>query len=287
MRVFFAALVFCAFAHGLSAYKVKDARGVEFEFAAPPKVATIVPSVTEIIFAIGADENLLADSRYCVYPDGAKLKPKIGGYIDPDYEKIALLKPELFVLPGVKDSRMQERLAKFSIPCFLLHREGLENISADVRMMGELFQKRARAEEIAEKIDALVREREANKKIPDSKKMRALFLFGNMAAGAGSYVGDLLEVCGFANCAAAAGKPWPALSREFLLKSNPEIVFVAVETEAERKEFETLITSDPVWRAVAAVKNGRVHFIPRDAVIVPAPRVVEAVALMKSFAPKN
>jgi len=134
---FFAA---CAFA-----YSVTDAQGTRFDFEKPPRCATVVPAITQNIFAIGAGEYLLANSRYCDFPEEAKRKIKIGGYIDPDYEKIVSLKPDIFILPATADSRVARRLEKLGIKCFVLHGEGIANISADVRMLGKLFDLRKRA----------------------------------------------------------------------------------------------------------------------------------------------
>lgn len=202
--VFLAALFFLApLSRG---YEAVDALGRKFEFSKPPVCATIVPAVTQNIFAIGADSFLVANSRFCVYPEGAKRKIKLGGYIDPDYEKIAELKPEIFILPSTADSRVERRLAKLGIKCFVLNAEGIENIAADIRLLGALFDKRSEAEKCAAEFERLI------SRSDEGRGRSALFMFGKMAAGKGSFVGGLLEAWRLKNCAEKIGRPWAGAS---------------------------------------------------------------------------
>lgn len=266
----------CAFA-----YAVEDAQGTHFEFEKSPRCATVVPAITQNIFAIGAGKYLVANSRYCDFPEEAKHRIKIGGYIDPDYEKIVSVKPEIFILPATSDSRVANRLRKLGIKCFILNGEGIANISADVRLLGKLFGLEESAEKTAAAFDSALK--------PDNSGggRRAFFMFGRMAAGRGSFAGDLLNACGLANCADKIGRPWAEVPREFVLAANPEIIFAEYENEKSRAETERFFRTDSVWRTTSAVKNSRICFVPRDTVIVPSVRVAEALEIMRAFLQKN
>ena len=205
----FTAAALCACSACLG-YAVRDARGVEFEFSGPPRAATIVPAITQNIFAAGAGKYLVANSRYCDYPEEAKGKIKLGGYIDPDYEKILSVKPEIFLLPTTADSRVERRLSKLGIKCFILNGEGLENISADLRLLGRLFGTSETAEKVADSFDTLLKSGS-----PAGRGRRAMFMFDKMAAGKGSFAGGLLAACGLENCADKTGRPWAEVGREF------------------------------------------------------------------------
>ena len=258
------------------AYTVKDANGNVFEFAKPPRSATLVPAVSQNIFAIGADENLIANSRFCNIPEGAKKKIKIGGFIDPDYEKILAIKPDIVIVSKTNDSRIEKRLKKLGIKSFVLHGEGIEFISADVRMLGKLFQKEEMANKIADEFDALVSQ---NSDV--GKNRKAIFMFGKMASGKGSFVGDLMKACGLKNCADSIGSPWSEVSKEFVLTARPEIIFVEVADNTARQSAEKFYKSDPIWRTTPAVKNNAIYYIPRDLVIIPSVNVLEALKLMR------
>ena len=82
------------------ARQVSDARNDIFDFPKTPHAITLVPSITQNIYAIGAEDFLSGNSVFCKYPKGAEAKPKLGGFLNPDYAKIASLKPDVAVLPN-------------------------------------------------------------------------------------------------------------------------------------------------------------------------------------------
>lgn len=258
---------------------VIDARGGKFEFSSVPKVATLIPAVTESIFALGAGDSLVADSIFCSYPEKAKTKVKIGSFLNPDYERIAELKPDVFILPRLSDDRIESRLKKLGIRCFFLHAEGLENISKDILLLGELLQRQQEAAAIAKDIES------ATAKTCDGR--RAMFMFGSMAAGKGSFIGDVMEACGLKNCCDSIGKPWPVPSREFIIAANPQIVFVEYSSESEKRSLAEHYRSDPAWRSTDAVRKNLICFMPRDVVTIPSCRVIETVNMMREFCKRN
>ena len=279
MRAALSWVLFFGFLGSADAYTVKDARGTEFEFSEPPRVATVMPAVTESVFALGAGDLLLADSVFCSYPEEAKTKPKVGSFLNPDYEKIAELKPDVFILPTLSDDRIESRLKKLGIKCFFLNSEGLENISKDIILLGDLLRRRQEAARIARNIES------ATVKTQDGR--RAMFMFGNMAAGKGSFIGGIMEVCGLKNCCDSIGKPWPVPSREFIIAANPQIVFVEYASESDKLYLEAFYKSDPVWSSTDAVKNDAVCFMPRNIVTIPSYRIMETISLMRDFCKKT
>ena len=187
------ALAFAAaFAAAVSAAArtVADASGKVFEFASPPKAATVVPSLSQEIFAIGAQDFLLGNSNYCIYPEAAKSKPRLGGLLNPDYEKIASFKPDIFLLPLSPTGRaIARRLESVGVRAFFTNPEGIGNISKDVALLGRVFFRDTEAEKIARGFDAELSSPEGR---AAGRGRRALFMFGNMAAGAGSFVSGML-----------------------------------------------------------------------------------------------
>ncbi len=270
--------IFMLWANLSFAYKVRDSRGVEFDFSKPPTCATVVPAVTQNLFAIGAGDLLVANSKFCDFPQEAKSKIKIGGFIDPDYEKIVELNPDVVIVPKTKDGRIEQRLEKLGVKCFVLNGEGLNFISQDVRLLGRLTGKIAEAEKVAAEFESII---STNSNPP--KKHRAIFMFGRMAAGKGSFVGDIIERCGLENCAKAIGIPWAEVSREFVLSARPEIIFAEIVNDADKARLEKFFRSDPIWRSTDAVKKSAIFFVPRSLVVVPSVRVAEAIKLMREY----
>ncbi len=174
------ALAFAAaFAAAVSAAArtVADASGKVFEFASPPKAATVVPSLSQEVFAIGAQDFLLGNSNYCIYPEAAKSKPKLGGLLNPDYEKIASFKPDIFLLPLSPTGRaIARRLESVGVRAFFTNPEGIGNISKDVALLGRVFFRDAEAEKIARGFDAELSSPEGR---AAGRGRRALFMGGS------------------------------------------------------------------------------------------------------------
>lgn len=274
----FAAL-FCAQAcASLCAYTAKDMDGREFEFAAPPKIASITPSVSETVARLGMDGSLVGVSRYCEYPPVLKSKPRLGGFIDPDYEKILTLRPDIVIIPKTSDAVVRGKLERLGIPCFLTYPDGIENVSKNVLLIGAVLGRDGEAKKIADEIEREIAPRGG------ARGPKAVFLFGRMAAGKGSFVGGLLERAGFENVAAKSGKAWPVLSREFILANPPDVIIL------EAKEGETALAlaqpfkDDPLWARTPAVKNGKIYTVESQAVIVPGPRIAKAAKRLREIA---
>lgn len=285
MKLFFTVLCAALFSYCAAAREVADASGRTFDFDAPPTAATVVPNISQEVYAIGAQDFLLGNSNYCTYPEDAKLKPKLGGLLNPDYEKIAKAAPEIFLLPLSPTGRaIARRLESVGVRAFFTNPEGIGNISKDVALLGKVFFRDAEAEKIARGFDAELSSPEGR---AAGRGRKALFMFGNMAAGRGSFVGGLLDACGLKNCADAAGAPWPVLSREFIVSAAPEIIFAEVSSSADESEIMRRFKSDPAWASTPAVKGSKICFIHRDIATIPSPRVLEALRIMREFCAKN
>lgn len=267
------------------ARQVSDARNDIFDFPKTPHAITLVPSITQNIYAIGAEDFLSGNSVFCKYPKGAEAKPKLGGFLNPDYAKIASLKPDVAVLPnGRGGAAIARKLESMGVPTFFTNAEGIENISADIRLLGRLFDREAQAEEVAADFDKKLAEAG---KAAEGRGRRALFMFGEMAAGRGSFAGGLLGVCGLANCADSAKSPWPILSREYILKSAPEVLFIEVADLSQSEKIAEKLRRDPIWAATPAVRNGKICPIWRGDISYPSIRLLGALETMRSFLREN
>lgn len=276
------------------AYTLSDAAGQVFEFENPPKIACITPSVSETILDLDCGDKLLGVSRYCSYPKGLaksqererilNSKPRLGGFIDPDYEKILLLKPDLFVIPLTSSNTQADKVKKMGIKVFFTYPDGIDSVAKNTLLLGELFGKKPLAEKLVADFEAEISKAAG---ISPEKRPRALFLFGKMAAGCGSYVGELMNLCGFLNVADAAKKPWPVLSREAVLTLNVEILILEAKDEEAFLRQKSELEADKVWAATPAFKSGEVYFVETDAVIRPSLRLKKAVAALANIREKH
>ncbi len=253
------------------AYVAKDLDEKSFKFETCPRIASITPSVSETVFLLGKTDKLLGVSRYCNYPETLKDKPSFGGFVDPNYEKILKFKPELIILPKTSDSTVRDKLARLEIPVFLIHADGIDNIVKNTLMIGQVLDKNFEAQLLAQKVSEAIKPN-----LNVSKRPKAMLLFGKLAAGKGSYVGELLERVGFENLAAKSGTPWPVLSKEFLLLNQPEVLILEVKENENFQKMCEKLYADPLWSKTPAVKNKKIYEINSELIIVPAPRIIKA-----------
>ncbi len=272
MRFFltFGLIFFCGW---LSAIEIVDGRGMRHNFSTSPKAVALAPVVTDLIFAIEAEDNLLAVSAFSD-TRGKDIK-KIGSIFGADWEKIVVIAPDVVIIPYTMDDGVAKRLDKIGIKCVSLHKESLSGIADDIVMLGEIFSRREKAKFLAEQFQRKLNNPHL------AEKIRCAFLFSSVAAGKGSFVSDALNLCGFKNCADKTNSPWPILSREFILGENPQALFLAADSEAHfNREFERL-RADPAWRSTDALKNGRVYFVPLNDIVLPSVRVLNAINLFE------
>ena len=269
MRRLFAIIyiLFCAFV--CFAIEVVDGSGRCFSFKNSPKVVSIAPVVTDLIFAIGAEDNLLAVSAFCD-TQGMNIK-RIGSSFGLDWEKLVELNPELVICSYVRDNSLRSRLQECGIKYLCLNEEGLANTASDIRLLGKIFSKQVNAEKLARKFEDTI------KKQTKGNRPKAIFLLGSVAAGAGSFVGDVLKAGGFENCVDKISSPWPVLSREFILGENPDVLFFTASSEIQREFVLSNIKDDIAWKNTNAVKNNRIYFVPFDDIILPSVRVLNAI----------
>ncbi len=280
MRLLLALLLFFNFGKILFSETIKDSLGNEFDVDKKTlKVATLCPSITEIIYAIGAENSLVANSRYCRFPPDAENKPKIGGMFDADYEKILILKPDLLILPNLNNDALLKKLQTLKFKCFLLHKESLYNIPKDIILLGELLGKESQAKILSEKITDFI---EAQKK-SSYKIKKSLVMFGKMSAGKTSYVGQALEACGLENISQSRNA-WPVLSREFIIAANPEILIIEKKSDDDEDKIIAEYNADSVWKNTAAVKNKRIYFLDSDLVSIPGPRILQVMQKISEIA---
>ncbi len=269
------AAVFVWLAAAVSAFsaEVVDGNGRRVVLPENPRAVAISPAAVDVVVWAGARKNLVAVSAYS-YIGGDSL-PVVGTSYCLDWERVILLKPDVVITSNIRDESVERRLARFGIKCVYLHKEGLANIPEDVRLAGEIFGTRPVAEAAAERFKRAVLRRRSGAKIP------ALFLFGSVAAGKGSYVSDLLSNFGFENCADKTESAWPVLTREFVLRENPRALFLAVASPEQRADELARLRADPVWGGIDAVRNNRVYFVEMDKIIISSPRVEASAELLQ------
>src|SRR5512139_2730889 len=136
-----------------------DEMGRQVKISYPAKrIVSLAPSITEILFALGLDEEVAAITNFCDYPEAVLNKPRIGGFVNPDIEKIVSLKPDLII--GIRDGNRMDtvhRLNDSGFPVYLIDPKGFDGVMRTIKNIGEVV---GREKESKKMIKEMVNKRE-------------------------------------------------------------------------------------------------------------------------------
>jgi len=250
---------------------VTDDAGRRVTLAAPARrIVSLLPSFTEILFAIGAGDRLVGRTTWCDYPPEALAVPSVGDAMPPSVEAVAARRPDLVVLyrsgPNVTAAEQLERLG---IPTVLLDLNRLEELGPATRRLGTLTGRQVPAESLAAAVDRVVSRPPA----PSTQSL-AFIVWDNppIVIGAGSYLDRLAALAGARNVFHDVGSPSAQVSIETIAARDPD--FLAVLSDSA---VPPAYASRPEWRVVQAVRERRFLFLPGQLFGRPGPRAADAI----------
>lgn len=246
------------------------------------RIVSLVPSVTEMLFAIGAGDQVVGVSTFDRYPPDVATRPRVGALVDPDIERILRLRPDLVIVYGSQDELIA-RLARSGIGTFRYRHAGLADITATLEAIGARIGRAREATTLAASIDAgLDQVRAAVRGRP--RPSTALIigrergsLRGLYASGGVGFLHDVLELAGGRDVFGDVAREGLQISTETLLARAPEVI-LELHASAEGWPADAVPRERAVWTrlaAVPAVRNGRVTLLVDDKLTVPGPRIVE------------
>jgi iron complex transport system substrate-binding protein len=251
----------------------------------PSRIVSLVPAVTEMLFAIGAGHAVVGVSSFDNYPAEALSRPRVGALVDPNVERILSLEPDLVVVYGSQDDLMAQ-LTRAGVGLFRYEHAGLADITTTIRAIGDRVGRRRPAEDLANRIERDLTD--MRRETAGRRRPRTALLFGRepgtlrtiYASGGVGFMHDMLETAGAANAFADVKRQNLQASAEILLARAPEVI---LEIHGADSTPGRLARERDVWRQLAAlpaVRSGRVHLLADDRLSIPGPRVVEAVRVM-------
>ena len=238
---------------------------------APERIISLGQTITERIYLLGADRNLIADTVYCVQPEDAKYKEKVGTLLQANLEKIVALKPDLVIASNLARPKQLRKLkdlgirvVRFSYP------KNFSEMCRQFLELGELLGKEEKAKEIIDntkKEVAAIRMKTGN--LPKKRVFIQLGIKPLHAVTRESFMNDYIEFAGGENIALNEGRG--AYSREKVLKGDPEVIIISTmgssEGETGKKEKESWMK----YGSIAAVKNQNVYIVNPDKLCSPTP----------------
>jgi iron complex transport system substrate-binding protein len=254
--------------------------------AQPARIVSTAPSITEMLFAVGAGARVVGVTSHCHYPPEAVKLPKIGGYMRPNLESIAALRPDLVIVLKTPND-LAAKLAQLGIRTMELEHESVAGIYDSIGRIGTATGNPVNALQLTARIRSQLEDvQRLAAKLP---RRRVTFIVGRTpgaiegliaVGGTASYLQELLALAGGDNIFRSAPIPYPKVSLEEMLARDPQVIIDMGDmaetigvTEAYRKSVVALWNRYP---ALSAVRERRVHAVASDIFVVPGPRMVEA-----------
>ncbi|HEV8575085.1 MAG TPA: ABC transporter substrate-binding protein [Dehalococcoidia bacterium] len=257
---------------------VTDDSGATVSLEAPPEaIVSLSAAHVEVLYAIGAGDQLIAGDLFSDCPAAAAEELEHVDSFAPSVEAIAALEPDLVVL-GFADPDLQQALAGVGVGSFLMESPAevdgvLDDIALLGRMTGHEKEAQALTAGMEERIEVIV------DGLPEGEAPSVFHEVDNLlySAGPGSFVADLYEILKAENIAAATGQAFPQLTQEAIIDAAPDVIVLADEEAGESAD---TVSARPGWDSIPAVQNERIYAVDPDIVSRPGPRLIEALEVL-------
>lgn len=249
-----------------------DARGRKITLPAPPRrIVSLSPGNTEMLFALGLEGRIVADTTYCDYPPAAVKLPKIGSS-NTSTEKVVAMRPDLVVASVSANRTAIPPLERLNAPVFAIDPQTVPETYDALRKLGRITGAEHEAEEVIREMQSGFQKVAA--RLPKTnRRPRVLMIVQEnplMVVGPGNWMDDLITLAGGENAGREAGKPWAALSPERVPFLAPDVIITGRSSVASVKRRAG-------WSTVPAVKSGAVFSLDGNESVRPGPRLVIAL----------
>ncbi|MGM0416906.1 MAG: ABC transporter substrate-binding protein [Thermodesulfobacteriota bacterium] len=246
----------------------------------PQRVVSLVPSVTETIYALGAQAQLVGVTDFCTYPSEAQSKSSVGAYNSPSIEAIALLEPDLVIIAAdMATPALLDTLLKLNIPVYTVYPRSISATIAMLRNLGLLLGHAEAGEHLAHQLESRVKQ--VQKEVAQESSsgspqvMISIMVEPLVIAGTDTLPGELLASAGGVNVA-QKGSRYPMWNMETVLAQDPDIIIVSPHPGTSAPEDFFLRFS-----RLRAVQHGMVVPIHADWLQRPGPRVLKGLNALR------
>jgi len=246
----------------------------------PARIISLAPNITEILYALGMEDRIVAVTSYCNYPARVQEKPKVGGFSNPSLESIVAMRPDLVIMTvDGNPKEISEKLKKLGVPFYVFRAARLSQLPGEIRKMGTFLGVRDRAARTAKRIEkTLHRYKDWARKSSRLSVRKVLFIVQPdplIVAGPGTAIDDSLKLLGVRNIASDAGARYPKYSFEEVVHRSPDIIFIGQGHRADENVRGLLKR----WDVLEAVKRGHVYYIS-DSLFRLGPRIADGIKEM-------
>ncbi len=249
----------------------------------PQRIVSLAPSITEILFAVNAEDKIIGVTDFCNYPAQTKKKVSVGGLINPNPERIIGLNPDLVISASGNKESIFNKLNSINIPVLILPAESIKDIFYSIDVIGKIVGKEKQADIVVQKMTRDLNH--VQEKISKTAgRPRVLFLVSNdpiMAVGKHTFANDLIEMAGGENITGNSLTKYPLCGLEEIVAKKPEVIILS-SMGSNKVTKESLLWWQK-WPILPAIQNKRLYIIEADLIHRPSPRITEGLKLIAGY----
>ena len=255
------------------------------------RIISLSPNLTEIVYALGLQDELVGVTTYCDYPLEAQKKTKVGDTLNPSIEEIATLHPDIVLV--TKGNRLETvyALEKIGIPSYGTDPHTIEEIAASTKRLGEILGVPEAGTSVAEEVHRQLAEIQQHiASLPPARVLFVVWTEPLISISKDTFIADALRYAGATSIVDSTAN-WPRVNLEEVVKLQPDFLVFANEKSGQGPHAVQSLIDLPGWRLLNAVRNHKIAVVS-EVIDRPAPRIVTAIEELahqihpEAFAPK-
>ena len=260
---------------------VTDDAGVEVTLDKPAeRIVSLAPANTEIAYAVGAGDKMVAGTSYDDYPEEATALPKIGDFANPNVEKIASFNPDLVLAAGGIQDKLRTKLEELGVQVYVVDPKTYDGIIATIENVGKLAGTEDGAAAVTDEMTAAQMEVQAAVgDLPKATTFLEIYSEPLMTAGTDTFIDDMITIAGGENIGATAGSGFPQFSTEVLVETDPAVYIADSGSMSDPGD----ITKRAGFAELTAVKDGKVYVIDDSIIARPGPRLAQGLKALAGY----
>ena len=261
---------------------ITDDSGTSTTFSAPPqRIVSLNPGLTEITFALGAGDRLVAVDTFSDFPPEAKaVQPRLTTYPSPSIETIVGLKPDVVLSLADRDEDIAQ-LRRQGVPVLKLFPKDFDAATRAIQNLGQLYGTPETGDAIAS--DMLARRDAVVEAVADAPRPRVYEELDAsepdkpFVAGPNGFYGQLIDLAGGDNIFGDLPGDVGQVGAESIVERDPEVIILTDTDLPFNPQTPDMVAARPGWDAVSAVQNGAIYPVPGALFSTPGPRLVDGL----------
>jgi len=246
----------------------------------PERIVSLAPNITETLFALGLDKEIVGVTMFSNYPEAAGSKPKVGSFINISLEKVVSLSPDLIIATANGNKKESVRqMERVGLPVFVINPESFEEIFKTVLNIGRITGRKNEANILVGNLQKRIKTIVSLTK--NLKKPRVFFQIGInpiVTVGRSTLHNKLIELAGGVNVFGDVAIKYPRCSMEDVIAGKPDIIIVS--SMKRGGDFLRIRNKWKKWGNIPAVKYDRIYIVESDLIDHSSPRIVDGLEEM-------